>query len=147
MVSAERPSGSLMARCLDGAGATASLVCAVHCALMPVAVSLLPLAGLAWLADETVERALVAASVSLGILSLCMGYRLHRSRRLAGWMAVGVGMLAVGRIAEEQEAGASAVALVVCGGLVLTASQLFNRRLCQACRRCSNREAGEEPVT
>ena len=52
---------------LDKAGATASLACAVHCALMPLVVTLLPLVGLGFLADERTEWALLGLSAPAGV--------------------------------------------------------------------------------
>lgn len=120
---------------LDKVGATASLVCAMHCALMPLVVTLLPLLGLAFLADERVEWALVGFSAAIGIISLCWGYRVHRSRRALAILAVGLGLLAAGRIAERREEPWG-VALVVAGGVGVAASHLINRRLCHSCRLC-----------
>lgn len=124
---------------LDKAGATASLLCALHCALMPLAITLLPLVGLAFLADERVEWVLVALSAVVGITSLCLGYREHRSRQALALLAVGLGLLALGRIAEERELRPWGVPLVVVGGLTIAGSHFLNRRLCASCRTCQTR--------
>lgn len=55
---------------MDAGGATASLLCAIHCALMPILVTLLPLVGLGFLASETTEWVVVALSGVLGVSSL-----------------------------------------------------------------------------
>jgi hypothetical protein len=71
---------------LDAAGTAAALACAVHCALMPLALTLLPLAGLGFLADEAVEWALVGLSAVLGVTSLCLGTgRTARAGRSPCW--------------------------------------------------------------
>src|SRR5690349_16997900 len=75
---------------LDTAGATASFLCAIHCALMPLVITLLPLIGLAFLADHRVEWALFGLSAIVGVSSLCFGYREHRSRRALAILAVGL---------------------------------------------------------
>lgn len=123
-------------RRLDRAGATASLACAIHCALMPLVITLLPLFGLAFLADNRVEWALVGGSAILGSTSLCLGYREHGNRRALAVLAVGLGLLAAGRIAESQKAGAWGVAIVVIGGVMVAASHLINRKLCDSCHAC-----------
>lgn len=124
---------------LDKIGAAASLACAVHCAALPLVVTLLPLAGLGFLADERVEWALVGASAVLGVTSLCLGYREHRSRRALAVLAAGLALLAGGRIAESRGLLAEplGVALVVAGGLSIAAAHLVNRALCRSCRDCS----------
>ncbi len=121
---------------LDRAGATASLLCAIHCALMPLVVTLLPLLGLAFLADERVEWAMVVLSGVLGATSLCLGFRQHRSRRALATLATGLAFLVAGRIAEHY-ALPWGVVIVVIGGLSVAASHILNRRLCDSCHTCS----------
>lgn len=121
---------------LDKVGATASLMCAIHCAAMPLLVTLLPLVGLSFLADNRVEWALVALSALMGVTSLCFGFREHRSRRAFAYLGIGIGMLAVGRILEDNLHSPWGVAIVVLGGVTLASAHLINRRLCQSCRTC-----------
>ena len=126
---------------LDRAGATASLACALHCALMPLVVTLLPLVGLAFLADQRIEWALVGLSAVLGVISLCLGYREHRSRRALALLGTGLALLAVGRIAEGyMQQTPWGVLLVVLGGLTVAGAHLLNRRLCATCRTCTLHE-------
>ena len=129
---------------LDKAGAVASLTCAVHCAVMPLVVTLLPLVGLTFLADERVEWGLLAVSATLGVSSLCFGLREHGSRRALIILAVGLSLLALGRISEEREWGRWAVLVVVAGGCTVAASHLLNRHLCHTCRRCRLEEKIED---
>jgi hypothetical protein len=121
---------------LDRVGATASLLCAVHCAVLPLVVTLLPLVGLSFLADERVEWMLVGLSAALGITSLCLGYREHRSRRALGVLGIGLALLALGRILEGQHIEPWGVPIVVAGGLTMAGAHLLNRRLCHDCREC-----------
>ena len=121
---------------LDGAGATASLVCAVHCALMPLVITLLPLVGLGFLSSEPVEWLLLGLSTLLGVSSLCLGYRRHRSRRALCVLAVGLGLIATGRTIEMREIQGPSVLLVVCGGVTIAGAHLVNRHLCRTCQMC-----------
>ncbi len=121
---------------LDKAGAAASLTCAAHCALMPLALTLLPLLGLTFLSDERLEWGLLAVSATLGVSSLCFGFREHGSHRALVILAIGLSLLALGRISEERAWGGWAVPVVVAGGGTVAASHFLNRRLCHTCRRC-----------
>ena len=119
---------------LDASGASMSTLCAVHCALTPALATLLPAIGLGLLADERAELALLAASATLGLASLGLGYRVHRSWRAAVVLSAGLGLLAMGRMAEGWEWGRVGMPMIVGGGLVIAASHLWNRRLCRSCR-------------
>ncbi|MDX1933041.1 MAG: MerC domain-containing protein [Capsulimonadales bacterium] len=131
---ADRPTATVDV--LDRVGATASIACAVHCALMPLVVTLLPLIGLSFLADERVEWGLLALSATVGIVSLCLGFRTHRSRRALTLLSVGIGLASVGRILESRHIGPWGVPAVVVGGLIVAGAHLFNQYLCLTCRSC-----------
>lgn len=66
---------------LDRFGATGSLVCAVHCALLPLAIAVLPSIGLTFLGSEGFEGAFVGFATLLGVFSVYWGYRRHRAVR------------------------------------------------------------------
>ena len=125
---------------LDRAGATASFLCAIHCALMPLVVALLPLLGLSFLASEPVEWALLAASATLGSLSLCLGFRKHRKRRVFMVLAIAIALLLAGRIFHEHHFGAWGPILMVIGGLSMMGAHLLNHHLCHSCTRCCSHE-------
>lgn len=132
---------------LDKAGAAASLLCAIHCALMPIVLTLLPLAGLAFLADERVDWALISLSAVLGISSLCLGYRRHRSRRALAFLSAGLALLVLGHFLKEQQHGSAvSVLLLVAGGATIAAAHWMNRRLCNSCIRCHEHDACDAPA-
>ena len=121
---------------LDKTGMTASLLCAVHCAVMPMIITLLPLLGLGFLANDWLEWGFVGISAALGVASLCMGFRTHRSRRALWILGAGLALLVLGRIAEKNHMGVMGVPVVVAGGCTVAASHFLNRKMCASCHRC-----------
>jgi len=86
-------------RLLDRFGATGSLLCALHCAALPIAVAAAPTAGLAGLTGsfaDGLERGFVVFATVLGLASLLWGYRRHRTLRALSLMAPGLLVLWVG---------------------------------------------------
>ena len=122
---------------LDVCGAGVSFACAIHCAFMPMLISLSPAIGLSFFAHAATEWALILFCISLGGLSLYSGYRLHRSIRAVSMLSIGVGLLVLGRVLEERGVSHWGLIVVVSGGLFVAASHLLNRRLCQSCRDCA----------
>lgn len=123
-------------RNLDAIGTFASSLCALHCAAMPALAALLPLAGLEVLGAEATEFALAGTSALLGIVSLSLGFRRHRSRRALAVLGVGLVLLAAGRILEDFESESVGVVAAVAGGSSIAVAHLVNRQLCGSCRRC-----------
>jgi hypothetical protein len=123
---------------LDQVGICASLLCAIHCAVMPFIITVAPFLGLGLLTRQATEWTLLTASAAFACSSLCLGYGRHRSRRALAVMAIGLGLLAVSRIAWHMRWGAWGLAATVAGGLVIAGSHWLNSHLCRACGRCQN---------
>lgn len=79
-----------MHRFLDRFGSTSSLICAAHCALLPLVISLLPALGLSALAWSGFEWAFVCFATLLGIFSLWIGYKRHRGYRALLFLVPGL---------------------------------------------------------
>ena len=75
---------------IDRFGATGSLLCAIHCALLPLVIALLPALGLASLGSQGFERAFVAFATLLGVFSAVWGYRRHRAVRALSLLIPGL---------------------------------------------------------
>ena len=86
---APRPPSAL----LDRIGATGSLVCAVHCAALPLLIALLPSLGIAtWLGDGF-ERGFVVFASLFGLAILAWSYRRHRTLRALALLLPGLATL------------------------------------------------------
>lgn len=82
---------------VDRFGAVASSLCAAHCAvcaLLPAAFSAL---GLGFLMGHEAEWAFVLLAVALGAGAMVLGWRQHRSTKVAGLLALGIIGLLVSR--------------------------------------------------
>ena len=131
------PSSTLLSK-MDGLGICISLACAVHCLVAPVVFTVLPLAGLGFFVDGTLEAILLSTSVVLATGSLCWGFRVHRHRGVFGLLAAAAAMILLGRLAVEER---YELGFVMIGIVFLVAGHLLNRALCRACLRCQDEEA------
>ncbi|RNL80670.1 MerC domain-containing protein [Sinomicrobium pectinilyticum] len=66
----------------DYLGFSASLLCAVHCAVFPIIITFSTLGGLAFLADPIIEWGFIGTGLILAVLSLWPSYtRYHHKKR------------------------------------------------------------------
>lgn len=120
----------LLRALLDRFGATGSLLCAVHCAVLPLLLALAPSLGLSvWLGDG-VERAVVVFVTLLGLFSLVLGYRRHRALRALGLLLPGLALLWIGLLHGPLHHSVLPHAVVMTvGGALVGIAHLVNLRL------------------
>lgn len=115
----------------DAAGVIGSMVCLLHCLLLPVAMVVLP--WLVLVQGEWLHRVLAVTLMAPALLAFSFGWR-HHGRWLPGFL-MAVGLLALNAAAflapEQWE-----TALTVLGGVFLVVAHGLNRHLS---RRCGGR--------
>lgn len=115
---------------IDRLGAFGSLLCAVHCAAIPLAIALAPSLGLASWLDGAFELAFVVFATGLGLFSVILGYRRHGAVRALGLLLPGLAILWLailyGPLHEPLLPHAIAMTL---GGTLVGLAHLANLRL------------------
>lgn len=117
-----------LARFTDRFGATASFLCAIHCALLPFVLALLPAMGLAFLASHTFERVFVVFAVLLALASLITGWRRHQRFHALWILLPGIVLLSVG-IVHVAGTGLMHTVLLGLGGALVATAHVVNLRL------------------
>ncbi len=67
---------------LDTLGISASFICAVHCAVLPLFFSSLPLFGLDVLRNKIFEYSMIGLAGIIGCFALYHGYKKHHHKKL-----------------------------------------------------------------
>jgi hypothetical protein len=111
---------------VDRVGATASLLCAVHCMLLPFVLALLPLIGLEFLAGHTFERIFVACAAVLAGASIFTAYRRHRHPQALFLVVPGIALLVFGVAIDINAHVVIHTASVVTGGLLVASAHVTN---------------------
>jgi hypothetical protein len=121
-------------------GAWLSLACAVHCVIEPIALPLLPLAGIILPVSETMEMLLIGASILLALWNFLRGFLAHGNVRLFVILTVALVFIGGGLLAGSQEdlPHAYEVSLIAVGTLILAIGQFWNRHLHKNCRECGH---------
>ncbi|PIQ26671.1 hypothetical protein COW36_01075 [bacterium (Candidatus Blackallbacteria) CG17_big_fil_post_rev_8_21_14_2_50_48_46] len=111
---------------LDQLGATLSLACAVHCALQPLLLIALPLMGLGFLMDETLETVFLAVTLSMAGWAFFSGFNHHRKGSVFVFWGLAALLIGASRVQflESYE-----MLLAVSGALALMSGHLLNQHL------------------
>lgn len=114
---------------IDRFGAFASMLCAIHCALLPVIFGVLPALGLGFLANHAYERAFVGFAIVLASISLWFGLRKHGSYRAFWFLIPGIVLLVIGMLMGSDHTNRVHAVTVSIGGTLVALSHLVNLRL------------------
>jgi len=119
-----------IARWADSLGSVGAVLCAIHCALLPVALALLPMLGLGVLASPNFEIGFVLFATTLAVASLWHGYRHHRAYHAFLLLVPGLALLWAGIFvsALHHPIVAHAVTMSI-GGTLVSLAHLLNMRL------------------
>ena len=121
---------SLFTRFADRFGATASFLCAVHCALLPLVIAVLPALGLSFLADHRFERAFIIFASLLALTTLVIGFRRHQRFSAFWFLAPGICFLIAGILVDFDNGSILLHSvLVAIGGTLVACAHLTNLRL------------------
>lgn len=118
---------SFFSRCtLDRVGIWVSTTCAVHCAALPL---LLTISGLGWLESELLEWSIIAFSFVVASLRLTYSY-LKQHRRLDSVLLflVGASSILLAKSETLEFLYAEAVFMTI-GGLMIASAHWYNHRL------------------
>src|ERR1700742_580823 len=76
---------------LDALGVTASILCAIHCAVLPLLVASLPILNINILHNALFEYGMIGAAFLIGTTALWHGFTRHH-HRLTPWLLFTAGM-------------------------------------------------------
>ncbi len=125
-----KPRKLKLPRWADRLGAVGAFICALHCALIPVALALLPALGLGLVAWHGWELAFASFATVLAVTSLYLGYRGHRAYH--AWLLVTPGLVLIWSALLYPPLHASVVPHAVAmalGGVLIAVAHLVNLRL------------------
>ncbi|MDT0633780.1 MerC domain-containing protein [Spectribacter hydrogenoxidans] len=116
---------------LDGLAVAFSAICLVHCLMLPVAVTMMPVLG-ATLSHGAFHDLMLIVVLPTSLIAFGIGCHRHRSRGVAALGGLGLAMLIVAALAVDSVWGEHAErSITMVGGLVLAAAHILNFRLCR----------------
>lgn len=111
----------------DALGIAASVACAIHCALLPIFLSSLPILGMDIIDNPFFEAAMIAMAAVIGFRSLRHGFRKHHHTRLPLIVfAVGICLLVLKQVWHEQQ-----LLFLIPALLAILTAHILNIRQCR----------------
>ncbi len=111
----------------DALGITTSLACAIHCAILPLFVSVLPLFGTNIIHNITFEAIMVLLAFCIGVYSLYHGFRKHHHSILPILLfSTGIILLTLKLFFIHYETW-----LLIPAVILIVSSHFFNYRFCR----------------
>jgi hypothetical protein len=121
---------------MDKIGMAASSICAVHCALAPVLITLAPLVGLGFIFEEKFETTVILCTCGIAFLSLVWGfYKNHRKFEPFYLLILGAALIYLAQVSWVPEIFPEPF-LMFLGGLSIALSHYINLKLCNHCHSC-----------
>ncbi len=118
---------------LDGLGIAASLACAIHCAVLPLFFSSLPLLGFNLLDSPAFELTMIGLAAIIGSVALWHGYtRHHRSIWPLTIFLGGILLLAGKELSDQSHSWYWVAPAVTC----IVGGHVFNYLLCRRANAC-----------
>lgn len=112
---------------LDIVALTSSLICAIHCAAVPIVLSFSSLNSLHFLENQYIEWSFIALGVLFVFITLWPNYKkIHHKLKPLIFASIGFTLIAIGRLefTESWE-----VSNTVAGALLVSIAHYFNWRL------------------
>lgn len=135
---------------LDKVGAFASIACAIHCAVIPIAISLSAAGVISFMDSEPIEWGFVLLAGVVGTVSAWRGYRKHGNKTVAvvlGAAALGLVLATISRHGNGAHNPSHLLAWIFpLIGVTIAVAHIVNLRLCRACKGCEAHEHATAPA-
>jgi hypothetical protein len=116
----------------DALGITTSLACAIHCAVLPLLLTSLPIFGIDIIDNLSFEYFMIFIAAIIGCYALYHGYTKHHHNRLP-LLTFGIGILL---LLAKQAWHMWQLWLLVPAVVLIVTSHYLNYRLCKKANHC-----------
>lgn len=127
---------------LDKIGMVASISCAIHCTLLPFIMIAVPTFSVSLFASEEIEWLFLGISFLLNLISLCFGFKKHKSYKAFSFSGIGFGLIVICNMIKIHYSRHNHFEfdlyniILILGGISIALSYYFNNLLCKNCKVC-----------
>jgi hypothetical protein len=115
---------------LDKIGLTASVLCAIHCAFLPVILTILPIISIGFLMKGYIENVMIASSILIALISLGSAYKIHQKWLPLVLLLIGLTIIAIVHLFLPENLEPFVLPV---GGLTIAVAHYFNWRFSSKC--------------
>jgi hypothetical protein len=118
----------------DALGIAASVACAIHCAVLPLIMSSLPILGINIINNFWFEIFMILLAMGIGLHSLTHGFKKHHHRVLPIIVfIIGISLLLVKQILHQYQ-----IWFLVPAVILIVSAHYINYRQCRIADHCHN---------
>ncbi len=111
---------------------TATVACAIHCAVLPLFLTSLPLFGLNIVDNQSFELIMILVAFAIGVFSLTHGFKKHHHRRFPLLLlAIGFGIMILKQVYLHY-----AIWLLIPAVIFIVVAHVLNFRYCRNAKHC-----------
>jgi hypothetical protein len=126
----------------DTLGISASLACAIHCAVLPLFFSSLPVFGLEILHNKLFEYTMIGLAAGIGCYSLYHGFKKHHHKKLPLIVFItGLLFLILKEIFIPFE-----LLLLIPAAILIISAHILNFRFCRQANHCHVNDCNHEEL-
>ena len=117
----------------------ASILCAIHCTILPLLLIFLPTSALYLMLDSKVEFVLLFFACSLNIYNICFGIKTHKNYNILWFFSIGIILTLLGYFLHKHNNTTHIEInyLMIAGSLMLILSNFINTKICNLCKVCN----------
>lgn len=116
----------------DALGITTSLACAIHCAILPLLLTSLPVFGVNIIHNYIFEYGMIGLAFVVGMYALYHGYKKHHHKILpVFFFSIGISFLLLKELFHNHH-----ILLLIPAVVLIVAAHYINYRLCRKAGHC-----------
>ena len=111
-----------------------SVVCALHCLLLPIAVIFLPAISATFLGSEDFHKTLLYFVIPSSIIALSLGCKMHGKYEVYSYGVIGIGTLLFASFFGHDYLGEiGEILFTLIGAVIVSLGHYKNQKLCAEC--------------
>ena len=117
----------------------ASVVCLIHCTILPLFLIFLPTSALYLMLDSKIEFLLLFIACAVNIYNVCFGIKTHKNYNILWYFLVGIVLTLIGYFmhGHDRQVHKDINYFMIVGSLMLILSNYINNKICKLCKTCN----------